>query len=76
VRIRLTVPKEEILADFQPAQEDVYVAIREAFDAARRNLEDAERARPGHVRGRELTRRRPRPRPSASEESETAPGEA
>ena len=61
-RIRLTVPNEEILVDFQPAQEDVYVAIREAFDAVRRELEDAERGRPGHKRGHDQGRRHPRPR--------------
>jgi ribosome-associated translation inhibitor RaiA len=61
VRVRLTVPNEEILVDFQPAQDDVYVAIRQAFDAARRELEDAERGRPGHTRGHEQRRRRPGP---------------
>ena len=71
VRIRLTVPNEEILADFQPPQEDVYVAIRDAFDAARRKLEDSERARPGHARGHDQDRRRPRRRtPKASGKSE------
>jgi ribosomal subunit interface protein len=44
VRIDLTVPGEEIVIKRDPhahhAHEDVYVAIRDAFDAARRRLED------------------------------------
>lgn len=62
VRIRLTVPNQEIAVEFQPPDEDVYVAIREAFDAARRTLEDAERGRPGHERGHEQRRRHTRQR--------------
>jgi len=50
VRIRLTVPGEEIDIDLQPKQDDVYVSIREAFDAARRKLEDYERRRRGKVK--------------------------
>jgi ribosome-associated translation inhibitor RaiA/cold shock CspA family protein len=43
VRIRLTVPGTELVTDHQ-AEEELSLAIREAFDAARRQLED-------HVRG-------------------------
>jgi ribosomal subunit interface protein len=50
IRIRLTVPDEEIDVRLQPESDDVYVAIREAFDAARRNLEDYERRRRGQVK--------------------------
>jgi len=50
VRIRLTVPGEEIDIDLQPKQDDVYVAVRQAFDAARRKLEDYERRRRGKVK--------------------------
>ena len=50
IRIRLTVPGEEIDIDLQPAEDDVYVAIRESFDAARRKLEDYERRRRGEVK--------------------------
>ena len=50
VRVRLTVPGEEIDIDMQPEEADVYVAIREAFDAARRKLEDYERRRRGKVK--------------------------
>lgn len=73
VRIRLTVPNEEILVDFQPAQDDVYVAIRQAFDAARRKIEDAERGRPGHTRGHEQRHRRPRPGPPGRGRQEAVP---
>jgi len=71
VRVRLTVPGEEIDIDLQPEQEDVYVAIREAFDAARRKLEDYERRRRGkvkaHPRGKEADRRRRRSIPARGE---------
>jgi len=50
VRIRLTVPGEEITIELQPETDDVYVAIREAFDAARRKLEDYERRRRGQLK--------------------------
>ena len=44
VRIDLTVPGEEIVVNrehrFDHAHEDVYVAMRDAFNAARRRLED------------------------------------
>lgn len=44
VRIDLTVPGAEIVVGRDPglhhAHEDIYVAIRDAFDAARRQLED------------------------------------
>ncbi len=60
-RIRLTVPEEEIVVDLQPEEEDVFAAIRLAFDAARRRLQDYERRWPGRLRGRPQSRRRPRP---------------
>lgn len=50
IRIRLTVPSEEITIERQPETDDVYVAIREAFDAARRKLEDYERRRRGQLK--------------------------
>ena len=44
VRIELIVPGEDIVVRREPAlhhaYEDVYVAVRDAFDAARRRLED------------------------------------
>jgi cold shock CspA family protein/ribosome-associated translation inhibitor RaiA len=48
VRIDMTVPGREIVVRRDPgkhhAHEDIYVAIRDAFDAARRQLEDYVRA--------------------------------
>lgn len=44
VRIDMTVPGDELVVSQDPgmdhAHEDIYVAIRDAFDAARRQLED------------------------------------
>ena len=44
VRIDITVPDKEIVISREPgrhqAHEDAYVAIRDAFDAARRQLEN------------------------------------
>ncbi len=49
LRVDLTVPGDEIVVSRAPAMhkthEDVYVAIRDAFDAARRRLEDYVRRR-------------------------------
>ena len=46
VRVDLHVPGHEVVVSREPAEhhehEDVYVAIRDAFDAARRLLEKAE----------------------------------
>jgi cold shock CspA family protein/ribosome-associated translation inhibitor RaiA len=53
LRIRLTVPGEEIVIDHQPEREDVFVAIRESFDAVRRQLEDYERRRRGWIKKHE-----------------------
>jgi ribosome-associated translation inhibitor RaiA len=50
VRIRLTVPGEEIAVELQPTEEDVHVAIRRGFEAARRMLQDHERRRRGDVK--------------------------
>lgn len=46
VGIRLTVPGQELVVDHQ-AEEDFARAIREAFDAARRRLEDYAREQRG-----------------------------
>ncbi|MFQ5668751.1 MAG: HPF/RaiA family ribosome-associated protein [Candidatus Binatia bacterium] len=56
VRIDLTVPGGELPVSREPAahhaHEDVYVAIRDAFDAARRRLEDYGRRQRGEVKAR------------------------
>jgi cold shock CspA family protein/ribosome-associated translation inhibitor RaiA len=49
VRIRLTVPGTELVTDHQ-AKEELSQAIREAFDAARRQLEDHVRVMRGTVK--------------------------
>lgn len=52
VRIDMTVPGSEIVIKREP-HEDLYVAIRDAFDAARRQLEDFARRRRGDVKTHE-----------------------
>lgn len=49
VRIDLTAPGGEIAVNRDHA-EDVYVALRDAFDAARRKLEDFAREQRGDVK--------------------------
>jgi len=58
VRIDLTVPDGELLATCEHhhkdhSHEDVYVAIRDAFDAMKRQLEDYARKRRGKVKKHE-----------------------
>jgi ribosomal subunit interface protein len=59
VRVDLKVPDTEIIAGRDPklhhAHEDVFVAVRDAFDAARRQLEDYVRRRRGDVKTHEVT---------------------
>lgn len=58
VRLDITVPGDEIVVTRAPAahhaHEDAYVAIRDAFDAARRQLEDYVRRRQKHVKTHEV----------------------
>ena len=57
VKIDITVPGEEIVVTRSPdqhhAHEDIYVAIRDAFNAAKRQLEDYIRRRRGQVKRHE-----------------------
>lgn len=57
VRVDVKVPEAEIVASREPgehhAHEDVYVAIRDAFNAVRRRLEDYIRRRRGLVKAHE-----------------------
>jgi len=57
LRIHLTVPGGEIVVSRDPserhAHEDVYVAIRDGFDAARRQLEDHVRRMRGDTKARQ-----------------------
>lgn len=43
VRVRVKTAGEDLEVGRQPAEEDVYVAVRNAFDAMRRQLEDYQR---------------------------------
>ena len=52
VRIRVTLPRGELVVNHQ-AEDDLAVAIREAFDAARRRLEDHVRELRGQVKAHE-----------------------
>lgn len=58
VRIDLGVPGKELVVSRHPkskqAHEDVYVAVRDAFDAARRQLEDHVRRIEGRVKSHEV----------------------
>lgn len=55
-RIDLAVPGQALIVnrenDTDHAHEDIYVAVRDAFDAVRRQLEDYERRRRGEVKRR------------------------
>ena|SRR3989344_1663050 len=51
VRIDLTVPGAELVAN-NAEHEDVYVAVRDAFDAIARQLEDYARRQRGDVKAR------------------------
>jgi ribosomal subunit interface protein len=53
IRVDVTVPQGEFVINRDRA-EDVYVAIRDAFDAARRRLEDYGRRQRGEVKAHEL----------------------
>lgn len=54
IRIEVSLPGEKLVfsrvPDEEHAHEDVYVAIRDAFDAMRRQLEDFARRRRGQVK--------------------------
>lgn len=58
VRIDITTPQREIVVSREhhdnKAHEDVYVAVRDAFDAAARQLEDYVRIQRGDVKTHEL----------------------
>jgi len=52
VQIHITVPGKELVVKREP-HEDLYVAIRNSFDAARRQLEDFTRLQRGDVKHHE-----------------------
>jgi ribosomal subunit interface protein len=59
VRLDITVPGREIVVNHEHDQ-DVYVALRDAFAAAKRQLEDYAQIRRGETRGRQAGARRRR----------------
>ena len=59
VRIRLTVPEEELVVHNQPADDDVHALVHRAFDAARRQLQDYMRRRRRDVARHGAARRKP-----------------
>ncbi|MDO9191093.1 MAG: HPF/RaiA family ribosome-associated protein, partial [Sulfurimicrobium sp.] len=52
VRLDITVPGSELVVN-RDMHEDVYVALRDAFDAAKRQLEDYARRQRGDVKAHE-----------------------
>jgi ribosomal subunit interface protein len=68
VRILLTVPQEAVVVDLQPCEDDVYLAVRVAFDAARRKIQDYERRH--HPEARTRSRCSDAPRRRAVPESD------
>ena len=67
VRIDIGVPGSEIVVNRDHA-EDVYVALRDAFDAAKRQLEDYARKIRGDVKTHQ-----PKPRPATGDEDPYIP---
>ena len=67
VRLDITVPGYEIVVNHEH-DEDVYVALRQSFDAAKRRLEDYARVRRGETRVRQAGARRRRSTPSGERE--------
>jgi ribosomal subunit interface protein len=55
VRLDITVPGREIVVNHEH-HEDIYVALRDAFDAAKRQLEDYAAKRRGDVKNRRSER--------------------
>jgi ribosome-associated translation inhibitor RaiA len=60
VRIRLTVPEEELIVHDQPQGDDPRVLVRHAFEAARRQLQDYMRRRRRDVARHSAARRKPK----------------
>jgi hypothetical protein len=59
VRIRLTVPDEEIVVRDQPHGDDPHMLVRQSFDAARRQLQDYVRRRRRDVARHRAAHRKP-----------------
>ena len=53
VHVELAVPGGELMVNRGLGQEDIYAALRDAFDAAKRQLDDHGRAQRGEVKHHE-----------------------
>jgi ribosomal subunit interface protein len=53
VHVELSVPGKELVVNRAQGQEDMYAALRDAFDAAKRQLDDHARAQRGEVKHHE-----------------------
>jgi ribosomal subunit interface protein len=67
VLLDITVPGQEIVVNHEH-DEDVYIALRDAFDAAKRRLEDYARIRRGETRTRQAGARRRRSTPAGDQD--------
>jgi ribosomal subunit interface protein len=70
VRVDLGVPGSEIVVNRDHA-EDVYVALRDAFDAAQRQLEEYARKKRGDIKAHQ-----PRQRPAENADTDEAQDDA
>ena len=50
VRVDISVPGKELVVNRERGDEDMYITLRDAFDAARRQLDDHVRAQRGEVK--------------------------
>jgi len=62
VRIDAKLPGREVVADASH-DDDVYIAVRDAFNAARRQLEEIMRIRRGQVKKHETSKQTPKEEP-------------
>jgi ribosomal subunit interface protein len=53
VHVELAVPGKELMVNRALGQEDMYAALRDAFDSAKRQLDDHARAQRGEVKHHE-----------------------
>lgn len=53
VHVEVAVPGKELMVNRALGQENMYAALREAFDAARRQLDDHARAQRGEIKRHE-----------------------
>jgi ribosomal subunit interface protein len=74
VRLDITVPGNEIVVNHEH-DEDIYVALRDAFNAAKRRLEDYARIHRGETRTCQAGARRRRSTPAGENSIELEPAD-